>query len=343
MSHEWWTPGAQRVADGVYRIPLSLPDDGLRAVNTFVIEDGPGVVLVDPGRYGPPARAELAAGLAELGHGLADVRACLVTHVHRDHYSNAVALRRELGCPVSLGEHERASLERVRVSESYGIDDQLAVLPSCGAATLVDELDASHAGHGLPTDIWEDPNRWLADGDTIALTGRTLLVRHTPGHTGGHVTYHDVEAGLLFSGDHVLPRITPSIGFEPVTRPLPLAAFLSSLHATAAAPDALLLAAHGPVTSGSHARVAELVAHHRERLELTSDLVRSGAETVYEVAHGLRWTHRERQVGELDPFNRMLAVIETKSHLDVLVDRGELTRTTRDGLLRYGSPQAGRG
>lgn len=335
MSRDWCTPGAQRVADGVYRIPLSLPDDGLRAVNTFVIEDGPGVVLIDPGQHGPLARTELAAGLAELGHGLADVRACLATHVHRDHYSNAVALRREFGCPVSLGEHERASLARVRESRAYGIDDQLAVLPSCGAAELADELDVRQAGHGLPGDIWEDPDRWLADGDTIELTGRTLRVGHTPGHTHGHVTYHDVEAGLLFSGDHVLPRITPSIGFEPVTQPLPLADFLSSLRSTAAAPDALLAAAHGPVMSSAHDRVAELLAHHRERLELAADLVRSGAETVWEVAHGLRWTRQERRVGELDPFNRMLAVIETKSHLDVLVDRGELTRTTREGLLRY--------
>lgn len=187
MSTEWWTPGAHRVADGVHRIPLSLPDDGLRAVNTFVIEDGPGVVLIDPGQYGPLARTELAAGLAELGFDLADVRAGLATHVHRDHYSNAVALRREFGCPVSLGEHEWASLARVRVSTAYGLDDQLRLLALCGAPGLADELDVSKAGHGLPNDIWEDPDHWLADGDKIELAGRTLRVTHTPGHTGGHV------------------------------------------------------------------------------------------------------------------------------------------------------------
>jgi glyoxylase-like metal-dependent hydrolase (beta-lactamase superfamily II) len=59
------------------------------------------------------------------------------------------------------------------------------------------------------------------------------------------VTFHDAEAGLLFSGDHVLPRITPSIGFEPVAAELPLADFLNSLALTAAAPDALPVAAHG--------------------------------------------------------------------------------------------------
>jgi glyoxylase-like metal-dependent hydrolase (beta-lactamase superfamily II) len=331
----WYAPGPHTVADGVHRIPLSLPDDGLRAVNAFVIEDGPGVVLIDPGQYGRLAREELGAGLAALGFGFADVRRCLATHVHRDHYSNAVGLRREFGCPVDLGEHERASLEQVRVSRTYGIDPQLAALPVCGAGDLVGELDLWQAGSGLPNDIWEDPDRWLADGDTIELTSRTLHVTHTPGHTAGHVTYHDRAARLLFSGDHVLSRITPSIGFEPAARPLPLADFLASLRTTAAAPDAVLAAAHGPVTDSAHRRVAELLAHHDRRLALTLELVRAGGRTVYDVALGLRWTRRERLLTELDPFNRMLAVLETKAHLDVLADRGDVARGTTADLLRY--------
>ena len=46
------------------------------------------------------------------------------------------------------------------------------------------------------------------------LTGRDLLAVPTPGHTQGHVVFADVERALLFAGDHVLPRITPSVGFE---------------------------------------------------------------------------------------------------------------------------------
>ena len=51
----------------------------------------------------------------------------------------------------------------------------------------------------------------------------------TPGHTRGHVVFHDTGGGLLFAGDHVLPAITPSIGFEPVLSDDPLGAFLGSL------------------------------------------------------------------------------------------------------------------
>jgi glyoxylase-like metal-dependent hydrolase (beta-lactamase superfamily II) len=73
-------------------------------------------------------------------------------------------------------------------------------------------------------------------------------------------------------------------------------------------PDARLLPAHGPVTDSVHARVDELVAHHGARLDETEKAVRSGATTAFETASELRWTRRQRQVEELDPFNQMLAV-----------------------------------
>lgn len=346
---DWYAGGASPVAPGVHRIPLSLPDDGLRAVNAYVLEDTDGVVLIDPGQVGPLARAELGAGLAELGYSFADVRRCLATHIHRDHYTNAVALRREFGCAVSLGVGERPSLAAVRVSTRYGMDPHILALPPCGAGFLAAEIDGEGSGHRLPNDIWEEPDEWLDDGDVVRLGSRELRVMHTPGHTIGHLTFHDTEAGLLFSGDHVLPRITPSIGFEPVAADRPLADFLHSLRRTASAPDAVLAAAHGPLTGSVHERAAELLAHHERRLAQTEDQLRSGARSVYEVAQGLRWTRRARELATLDPLNRMLAVMETKAHLDVLTDRGSAQRHSDRGLWYYsvpvvsGPPRASRG
>jgi hypothetical protein len=56
---------------------------------------------------------------------------------------------------------------------------------------------------------------------------------------------------------------------------------------------------------------------------------------VHDVATRLRWTSRQRKFGELTPFNQMLAVLETKAHLDLLVDRGRLARFDDDGVLHY--------
>jgi glyoxylase-like metal-dependent hydrolase (beta-lactamase superfamily II) len=165
--------------------------------------------------------------------------------------------------------------------------------------------------------------------------GRTLDVVATPGHTRGHVVFHDTGSQLLFAGDHVLPAITPSIGFEPVLSDDPLGPFLGSLTLMRSRPDARLLPAHGPVTASTHARVDELAAHHGARLDETEAALRAGARTAPEAAAVLRWTRRERTLDDLDPFNQMLAVSETAAHLQLLAAQGRVTRHETDGLRYY--------
>jgi glyoxylase-like metal-dependent hydrolase (beta-lactamase superfamily II) len=157
----------------------------------------------------------------------------------------------------------------------------------------------------------------------------------TPGHTRGHVVFHDAAGGLLFAGDHVLPTITPSIGFEPMLADDPLGAFLGSLTLIRSRPDARLLPAHGPVTDSAHARVDELIAHHGRRLDEAEAVIRGGAQTAREAAARLKWTRRERTLDELDPFNQMLAVTETAAHLQLLAAQGRATRHEAGGLRYY--------
>lgn len=331
--HRWHNSGPETVAPGLHRIPLPLPDDGLRAVNTYAIEDHDGLVLVDPGQYGDDTMHQLDEGLRTLGLRLEHVIRCLTTHIHRDHYTNAVALRRRFGAPVSLGQQEQTSLTRLGGPDHNTIRTQLQMLPQCGAKFLTAELGTP--GGEPPADIWEEPSEWLADDQRVHLQTRTLEVSHTPGHTRGHVVFRDTEAGLLLTGDHVLPHITPSIGFEPAPGELPLAEFLSSLQRLLDQPDATLLPAHGPAAASVHDRSIQLLAHHRERLAQTADQVAAGAHCPFTVASRLRWTRRERELSELDPYNMMLAVLETKAHLDVLTDRAALDKENRDGQLHY--------
>ena len=79
----------------------------------------------------------------------------------------------------------------------------------------------------------------------------------------------------------------------------------------------------------------ELLAHHDRRLDASAAAVAAGAHTGLEVARELRWTRRERRLEDLDPFNQMLAVLETVAHLTVLVTQGALRRTRVDGVDHY--------
>ena len=136
----------------------------------------------------------------------------------------------------------------------------------------------------------------------------------------------------------MLPHITPSVGFEAVTADLPLGDYLRSLRLVLDLPDMRLLPAHGPVVGRSHARVHALLAHHEDRLGACLGRVKAGAHTAYEVAQSLPWTRRGRRFGDLDPFNQMLAPMETAVHLDLLVAQGRLSRDSTDKLVSYELP-----
>ncbi|MGD9529727.1 MBL fold metallo-hydrolase [Pseudonocardia sp.] len=330
---DWTTPGVYRCAPGVYRIPLPLPGDALKAVNVYAIEDGGNAVtLVDAGWALADARDLLVDALAALGAGLGDVRGFLVTHAHRDHYTQAVALRREFGTPIALGRGEEQALAGIR--DAHRESAHVPRLRRAGAQELADAIARWRISAEELAD-WEPPDRWIDDGADVALTGRSLRAIHTPGHTRGHLVFADEPGGLLFAGDHVLPSITPSIGFEAVPPPSPLADFLTSLELLTTRPDAALLPAHGAVGMRVHERVDALLEHHGVRLDATLAAVREGRGTALEVAQVLPWTRRERRLDELDRMNAMLAVLETAAHLDVLVQRGALTVTDEGGTARY--------
>ncbi len=336
---DWTEPGLFTVAPGVHRIPLPLPSDALRAVNVYAIESGDDLVLVDAGWALAETGGLLDAALDRIGRNSAEITRCLVTHVHRDHYTMAVILRRRFGTRVALGIGDRPSLTAAGDAERENMAEHVLRMERAGAEPVIRALHAAY-GNARPEreDVWELPDEWLKDQATIQLGGRELRAVATPGHTQGHTVFADLGSNMLFAGDHVLPHITPSVGFEAVVAELPLGDYLRSLRLVLDLPDMRLLPAHGPVTETTHARVHALLAHHEERLGASLGRIEAGAHTAYEAAQGLGWTRRGHPFSELDPFNQMLAVLETGVHLDLLVAQGRLSRTSTDKLVSYELP-----
>ncbi len=334
-SGHWTEPGAYLVAEGIHRIPLPLPMDGLRAVNVYAIETEEGLTLIDAGWAIEESRTQLEASLADIGHKVGDITRFLVTHVHRDHYTQALTVRREFGSHVSLGLGDKATLDLVG-SASLDHDPTVGQLERAGAAAVAREWAGLFSSADRPDPaLWEHPDAWLDGDHQLSVGSRTLDAVSTPGHTQGHFVFADRAAGVLFGGDHVLPTITPSIGFEPAYAPQPLGDFLGSLAKVRALPDLTLLPAHGPVTASSHTRVDQLVEHHDHRLELCRASVQAGRTTAYDVAGDLPWTRHERTFDELDIFNTALATMETLAHLELLAARGQIVRAESAGLVSF--------
>lgn len=166
----------------MHRIPLPLPNDGLRAVNVYVLETEQGLTLVDGGWAIADARSLLESSLRNIGYGFGDIRHFLVTHVHRDHYTLASVLAQELGAGISLGIGDKATLDLLHGTHDGGAGSTYDLLRAAGA---LDEAEQWRAFDDGRTDLstWGYPDTWLEDDHRIEVGERTLDAVHTPGHT----------------------------------------------------------------------------------------------------------------------------------------------------------------
>jgi recombination protein RecT len=113
------------------------------------------------------------------------------------------------------------------------------------------------------------PDRAVADGEVLAVSGRgashSLRVMHTPGHAANHICLVLLEDGLLFSGDHILNGSTTVV--DPPDGDM--TAYLDSLDALSAAcaRDGIdfILPAHGHVLGFAPRAIAHLKAHRLQR------------------------------------------------------------------------------
>ncbi|MFD2473592.1 MBL fold metallo-hydrolase [Amycolatopsis silviterrae] len=324
----------EHLTDAVVRIQLPLPMDDLRVVNAYAVLGGDGIVLIDPGWADEPSEAVLLAALAELGFRPADVSRILSTHSHWDHYSRAVDWRERYGIPIALGAEESHTVTSFGAAAGT-FPAQAKMLSQAGAHRLAREIEVVEHEPYAKGIVMAPPDAWLDGGDVIDCGETTLTVTETPGHTRGHVVFEAAKDGLLSSGDHILPRITPSIGFERVPEALPLRSYLGSLQLYLDRPGLRMLPAHGQPDGDVTARARELLAHHESRLALVASFVAQGSTTGYEVAQRMSWTRHDRTVDELGLFHGMAAVLEVVAHLELLAHQGELAASDLDGTRHY--------
>jgi glyoxylase-like metal-dependent hydrolase (beta-lactamase superfamily II) len=275
------------VAPGVLRCQLPIDLPGLGHVNCYALEDERGFALVDPGLPGPSTLKVLTRRLASAGIPLKRVHTVIITHSHPDHFGGAGWVRKETGADVVT--HRLFHLFWDRHEPPDLGAEELARLPTTGPWS-VPPWGGPKPKFAMKRRLWVTTSRYLprlartprpnvrlADADTIRLADRDWVAVHTPGHTEDHLCLFDPEAGVMLSGDHVLPTITPHIaGF--VGNADPLQHFFDSLEKVAAfgPRTRTVLPAHGHPFTDLAGRVDAIREHHLQRL----GVVRAASEQV---------------------------------------------------------------
>jgi glyoxylase-like metal-dependent hydrolase (beta-lactamase superfamily II) len=311
-------PAERWVAPGVLAVPIVIEGSGLRHVFVYALECDIGVLLIDAGWSGEESLYRLDKGLAMMGRSIADVIGVLVTHNHSDHYGLVGQIRAESGAWIGMHPADAAQLDlRYGPRETFRatLGDWLR---RCGVpADRLDEL-ASATMYGEGIDV-VPPDQLFTDGDQVRVGARRLQVIHTPGHSPGHLTFASPEERLLFSGDHVLPRITPNVSAGPLGSTDPLVAYLDSLQALRDLDGMQVLPAHVAQFDGLAGRLDELATHHDRRLDETARCLAAGATTVWDVALQLHWS---QPLERFPAFLQRAAIGEAHAHLQRLVGEG---------------------
>ncbi len=317
---------------GVWSVPVPIPGNPLGYTLVYAIESPAGPVLVDAGWNAPEAWLALRDGLGAAGMDVRDVRGVVVTHFHPDHAGLAGQVREESGAWIAMHEADAALIGFMRNFQGDAHRDfQADMLRRAGAGTV--EVEEVTGNRPQPPAV---PDRVLTDGDLIDLPGRRLRTIWTPGHTPGHVCLHLEDADRIFTGDHVLPAITPHIGIYPYDRADvdPLSDFLESLEKVKDLGRLEALPAHEWIFQDTGARATEIVVHHEEKLRRLAALLAEaeGPLTIWEIAGRMTWN---RPWKDFPPVLRGMAAGEAAAHLRTLEVRGIIRRVTGVDPVRF--------
>jgi glyoxylase-like metal-dependent hydrolase (beta-lactamase superfamily II) len=310
------------VAEGVFQVQLPLPFP-LRIVHSYLLRDGAGWTVIDTGLNYPPGQAAWQAAFDELGIAPTEIRRIILTHAHPDHYGMAGWLAEQSGAQVQLAPLEQAF---ARTAWREGAANEQAIVGFFRArgmpAGLAEQIRHSMAETRAMTWPWPATST-IEPGACLQIGDRRFHLIATPGHSDQHLVLYCAEERLLLCGDAVLLKITPNISLWPHGRPDPLADFLRSLDQLATLQVDLALPGHGPLIHAFGQRLAELRAHHHERLDLMEQAAGRGA-NAFDICTAVF------PIAALSPHQLRFAMAETLAHLEYLVG---VARLERDGTI----------
>jgi glyoxylase-like metal-dependent hydrolase (beta-lactamase superfamily II) len=328
------TTVVRSVAEEIYQLRLPLPF-ALNHVNAYLLHDDDGWTILDGGLHAPEVIAGWQVAFDELGVAVTDIRRIVLTHMHPDHFGLSGWLQEQSAAPVFMSPRECELAHQVWIDQPDPIRRSQVIqsyLRSAGAPADVgatierQEVRLRQLTLPHPREI-----RLLQPGSEIFMAGRAWRMLHAPGHSDGQLLFYSPTDRLLLSGDQVLLKITPNVGFWPTSQPNPLARYLASLTELARLDVALALPGHHGLIHDWPGRIAELLVHHEERLGVMFQAAGDGASAL-EVSLAVFNFDR------FSPHEMRFAVAETLAHLEYLAEEGRLERVEEPERRIYRQP-----
>lgn len=346
------------IVPGLFQLKTPMMGPALPYMTPYAFREPDGVSLFDAGFGTPQATEALTRQLADLGYEPKHIRRLFISHAHPDHIGMAGWVKEQ------APDSELILLEREwqwiqdrwhngeawqKLSDAWLVrhgmpQDEIDAATEAGATSPTsprvrpgEPSPAKPAGaedgrerrqRGPVPDV--QPDRLLQDGDIVEFGPWRLQAVWTPGHTPGHMCMYEPNHKLMFTGDHVLPYITPNVSLHADQEgSSPLSDFRNSLKKVAAFDTWRGLPAHEFTIADLRGRCNILLHHHDERLDEVREAVGAQASSARTVSERVKWN-----TGPFEDFNIFMkrsAIGETLSHLHYLKQEGRVRLVEADG------------
>ena len=318
------------VAEGIlwFRLPMPI---ALDHINIYLLDDGDSWVLIDTG-LGDTRSIEIWTNILRKYLSKRPIQKIIVTHFHPDHVGLAGWLIERTDAEFWMTQIEWLSARQAYLTVDSGVSQAMSAFYK--KANLKPDLikiydDIGNDYRSMVTPIPLEYDR-IEHSTSFKIGDRIWKPVFGSGHSPDHVSFYCEKDRIMLGGDMLLPRITPIIAVwwqEPNADPLEgYIEFLKTLGSIGS--DALILPAHNRPYKELQTRVADLISHHNERLEITYEACKNenSAEAIMQ----------ELFIRKLDPFQTRFAIGETIAHINNLIKKGTLKRRLDDdGVYFY--------
>jgi len=317
---------------GIFRLQQPSPFPQASAINSYLIK-GERNDLIDTGVRTKEGRIILFNRFQELGIAKENISNIFLTHGHIDHAGNAAHILRHSHCNIYIhpSDKDKITIEGITRGKNE-LNKYWLFFKSLGIPEEKIKLMKMFSdGIDLFLAPLEEKNVLdINEGDEIKNSGLKIKVYNFPGHTKGMLNYYIEEEGILFSGDHIIPGISPNplIELENGNTTKSLVTYLKSIERVKKLPKLkIILPGHGKYIEDPYQVIDGLLLFYKERGEILEFLKRDGTSTPYQLIKKL--------FPELKETEFFLGVSEIIGNLEVLEEKGLISREKLNTIIYF--------
>lgn len=287
---------------GVELIRIPLPFR-LNHVNCFLAEGERGMTIMDAG-----LNTEVTRDVWKPILKSHDVKDIIITHYHPDHFGYAGSLQELTNAEVWMTKIDAES--GLSYWEPESLEEVKKHYDRCGLPNLLSvDLTSDEESFNNRVQPYPHIQYHVEEGMKVVFGKLEYEVIYTPGHSDGLFVLYNKEKSILFSTDHILPKISPNISYWFRGNPNPLQSFISSLEKVKKLDVEYVIPSHFQPFQNANQRIDELLTHHEDRLEVTYQSIKNPS-TIFEVT--------TRMFKGLNLHESRFAIGETLAHLEYL-------------------------